>query len=165
MSTFYDTISSPVGPLRLAGDGGALEHLQLAATGPAPAGWRHDPAALAEAVAQLRAYFAGELREFALSLRPHGAPFQRRVWDALLEIPYGETAGYGELARWIGSPGAARAVGGANARNPIALVIPCHRVIAADGTLGGYGGGLWRKRLLLDLEAGRPALAPAGPGT
>jgi methylated-DNA-[protein]-cysteine S-methyltransferase len=103
---------------------------------------------------ELDEYFAGTRREFELELEPRGNDFELRVWRALLEIPYGETASYGEIARRVGSPDAARAVGVANARNPIAVIVPCHRVIGADGTLTGYGGGLERKRLLLDLESG-----------
>jgi methylated-DNA-[protein]-cysteine S-methyltransferase len=103
---------------------------------------------------QLLEYFAGRRTEFDLRLSMAGTPFQESVWRALQEIPYGETISYGELARRIGRPADARAVGTANGRNPIAVVVPCHRVIGADGRLVGYGGGLERKRLLLDLEAG-----------
>ena len=102
---------------------------------------------------QLDAYFAGELSEFDLPLAPHGTPFQRRVWDELSRIPFGETTSYSELARRLGDPKLVRAVGLANGRNPLAIVIPCHRVIGAGGSLTGYGGGLDRKRWLLDLEA------------
>ncbi|MBO0838982.1 MAG: methylated-DNA--[protein]-cysteine S-methyltransferase, partial [Actinobacteria bacterium] len=102
---------------------------------------------------QLDAYFAGELTEFSLPLAPAGTQFQRQVWAALQQIPYGQTWSYGQLAEKIGNPAAVRAVGLANGRNPIAVVIPCHRVIGADGSLTGYGGGLDRKRFLLDLEA------------
>ena len=101
---------------------------------------------------QLDAYFAGELRTFDLPLAPAGTPFQRQVWDALTTIPYGETTSYGELAESIGRPGSARAVGAANGRNPVAIVVPCHRVIGADRTLTGYAGGLAAKRTLLTLE-------------
>ncbi len=102
---------------------------------------------------QLDEYFAGDRREFDLPLVPLGSEFQRRVWDGLLEIPYGETISYGELAREIGRPAAARAVGMANGQNPISIVIPCHRVIGADGALTGYAGGVERKRLLLEHES------------
>ncbi|MBI4564737.1 MAG: methylated-DNA--[protein]-cysteine S-methyltransferase [Planctomycetes bacterium] len=122
------------------------------------AGLRRDDRRLAEARRQLRAYFAGELREFRLSLALQGTPFQRRVWAGLQTIPYGETISYAELARRIGRPKAGRAVGGANHRNPIAIIVPCHRVIGADGTLVGYGGGLERKKTLLALEARVAAL-------
>ncbi|AKU19220.1 cysteine methyltransferase [Luteipulveratus mongoliensis] len=109
--------------------------------------------ALAETVEiQLRAYLAGERDDFDLPLAPHGTPFQQKVWQALLQIPYGETVTYGELAARIGSPAASRAVGLANGRNPISVIVPCHRVIGADGSLTGYGGGLERKQALLELE-------------
>jgi methylated-DNA-[protein]-cysteine S-methyltransferase len=108
-----------------------------------------------EAQAQLDAYFAGELQRFELPLAPRGTEFQRSVWAALLEIPYGSTSTYSELAAAIGRPSACRAVGAANGRNPLAVVVPCHRVIGAAGGLTGYGGGLQRKRLLLALEAGK----------
>jgi methylated-DNA-[protein]-cysteine S-methyltransferase len=150
--TLYDTIDTPIGDLLLAGDGEALTTVEMGGA-PRP-GWRRDPAALGDAAGQLRAYFAGELRDFDLPLAPHGTPFQREVWAALRDIPYGETITYGELAAAVGRPGSARAVGAANGQNPIAVVIPCHRVIGASGALTGYGGGLPRKRLLLDLESG-----------
>ena len=108
---------------------------------------------------ELEEYFEGRRTSFDVPVALHGTPFQRRVWEALLEIPYGETTSYGELARRLGSPRAMRAVGLANGRNPVAVIVPCHRVIGADGTLTGYGGGLERKRLLLELESRR--LAPS----
>jgi methylated-DNA-[protein]-cysteine S-methyltransferase len=114
--------------------------------------WRRDDSAFTEACGQLDEYFAGERTEFDLPLNPAGTPFQRRVWDALKTIPYGEIRSYGEIAEQIGRPGAARAVGLANGRNPISIVVPCHRVIGASGALTGYGGGLERKQYLLDLE-------------
>jgi methylated-DNA-[protein]-cysteine S-methyltransferase len=154
--TLYDTIDSPLGELLLAGDGRALSVLHM--DGAPKAGWRRDPGALKEAAGQLRAYFAGELRDFDLPLAPQGTAFQQRVWSALREIPYGRTVSYSELAASVGRPDAARAVGAANGRNPIAVIIPCHRVVGAAGALTGYGGGLGRKRLLLDLEAGRQSL-------
>jgi len=113
--------------------------------------------------AQLEEYFAGKRREFELPLRYPGTPFQEKVWSALLKIPYGSTCSYQDIARRIGEPGAVRAVGTANGMNRIAIVIPCHRVVNANGALGGYGGGLWRKRLLLDLEAGQRNLLEAAP--
>lgn len=152
-TTLYDTIDSPLGELLLASDGRALTAVHMGGA-PGP-GWQRDPVPLREAADQLQAYFAGELREFDLPLAPAGTPFQREVWEALRRIPYGETIGYGELAAAVGRPHAARAVGAANGRNPIAVVVPCHRVIGASGALTGYGGGLGRKRLLLDLEAGQ----------
>ena len=109
---------------------------------------------------QLEEYFAGERTTFDVPLAPEGAPFEREVWRALEEIPYGETVSYGEIARRVGQPTAARAVGTANGRNPIAVIVPCHRVIGANGSLTGYGGGLERKRLLLELERGQGRLQP-----
>jgi O-6-methylguanine DNA methyltransferase len=108
--------------------------------------------------AQLGEYFAGKRRDFDLPLRYPGTPFQEKVWSALLKIPYGTTCSYKDVAQKVGSPGAVRAVGTANGMNRIAIVIPCHRVVNANGDLGGYGGGLWRKRLLLDLEQGQRTL-------
>jgi O-6-methylguanine DNA methyltransferase len=132
-----------------------------------------NPKALQPLKRALERYFRGELRSFDLPLAPEGTPFQRRVWRALCRVPYGATVSYGELARRIGRPGASRAVGRANATNPISIVIPCHRVIGADGTLTGYGGGLGRKQRLLELEArgaagkrrsrGRARAQPATP--
>lgn len=148
-------VPSPVGPLTLAAEGGALTAIDFGA----PAGFADGaPTAsplLTEAARQLAAYFSGELREFDLPLRPSGTPFQLAVWEALRRIPYGATVTYGELARGIGRPTAARAVGGANHRNPLAIVVPCHRVIGADGTLTGYAGGLDIKSALLAVESGR----------
>lgn len=140
------------------GDGESLRGLHFAAgASPAP-GASADRAAFASVLAQLGEYFAGARRTFDVPLDLRGSEFQRAVWAALLEIPYGETASYGEIARRVGRPGKARAVGRANGSNPIAVIVPCHRVIGADGTLTGYGGGLERKRLLLDLESGRAQL-------
>ena len=148
----------PVGELMLVGDGESLRGLHFAAgASPAP-GASADRAAFASVLAQLGEYFAGARRTFDVPLDLRGSEFQRAVWAALLEIPYGETASYGEIARRVGRPGKARAVGRANGSNPIAVIVPCHRVIGADGTLTGYGGGLERKRLLLDLESGRAQL-------
>ena len=152
-ATVYE---SPVGPLRLEARDGALVALHLnARPGAEDLG---DPV-LAEATTQLREYFAGTRTSFELPLQMHGNAFEQRVWGALREIPYGETASYGEIAVQIGAPGAARAVGVANARNPIAIIVPCHRVIGANGKLVGFGGGLPMKRALLDLEQGIHALA------
>jgi methylated-DNA-[protein]-cysteine S-methyltransferase len=121
--------------------------------------WARDDNAFPEARQQLAQYFAGERTSFDLKLHMDGTAFQRTVWRALTEIPYGETISYGELARRIGRPDRARAVGTANGQNPIAVIVPCHRVIGADGKLVGYGGGLENKRLLLDLEQGAIPLA------
>jgi len=155
----YSTLTTPIGELMLtADDDGALTSVNLPNRHPDPAGWERDDELLADARRQLTEYFAGERTEFDLPLRPAGAPFQLRVWEALLRIPYGETASYGEMARELGHPTASRAVGAANGRNPIAIVVPCHRVIGANGSLTGYAGGLECKRALLDLELGRTAL-------
>ena len=157
MTQRFHTIDSPIGELLLTSDGRSLTRIHMLPRGAAlhrpAAHWRRDPAALDDAELQLREYFAGRRTEFDLPLAPEGTPFQRRVWEALREIPYGTTVSYGELARRVGHPDGARAVGAANGRNPIAIVIPCHRVIGAGGALVGYGGGLDRKRVLLELEA------------
>src|SRR5215471_6935535 len=144
---------TPIGALRLVSNGDAVVELSFsgAFTYRSPNG--ADPV-LEEAAAQLRAYFSGQLRDFDLPLAPHGTPFQQRVWRALRQIPYGRTCSYSEIAALIDEPGKARAVGVANGRNPIAIIIPCHRVIGADGELVGYGGGLKTKRWLLELESG-----------
>jgi len=147
----YTTVKSPIGDLLLTSDGERLTGLKMSPFRPDPA-WKRSPAALGPAAAQLEAYFAGELRAFDLELTTVGSPFQRSVWHALADIPYGETISYGELARRIGNPRAVRAVGRANGANPIAIVLPCHRVIGSNGTLTGYGGGLDRKAKLLALE-------------
>jgi methylated-DNA-[protein]-cysteine S-methyltransferase len=148
-----------VGELTLVGDGEALSGLYMTDhrhQPPLPAAARRDDAAFNSAREQLAEYFAGERTEFDLALRMEGSPFQREVWRALQRIGYGQTLSYGELARRIGRPHASRAVGLANGRNPISIVVPCHRVVGSSGALTGYGGGLERKRFLLDLEA--PAL-------
>jgi methylated-DNA-[protein]-cysteine S-methyltransferase len=154
--TFLARVDSPCGALLLTSDGSALTGLYLPehAGGPRldPRGYEDD-APFKSAREQLAAWFAGERRSFDLPLGLRGTPFQRRVWRALLDIPYGTTISYAELARRIGRPSAVRAVGAANARNPISIIVPCHRVIAADGSLTGYGGGLPRKAWLLAHEA------------
>lgn len=152
--TCQRTIDSPIGPLTLAGEDGKLSHLLMLDHSHAPnrTGWRRDDAAFPEVVEQLAAYFAGDLTEFDLSYQMVGTEFQRRVWTALLTIPYGQTRSYGQLAMQIGAPTASRAVGLANGRNPISIIVPCHRVIGSNGSLTGYGGGVERKRALLDLE-------------
>ncbi len=154
MTVLYSILPSPIGEILLFGDREALAGLYMEPWSVDPA-WRRDDGAFAAAREQLDAYFAGERTEFDLPLAPNGTEFQRRVWAALREIPYGETTSYGALAARIGAPGAARAVGLANGRNPISIVVPCHRVVGASGSLIGYGGGLERKRALLDLERGR----------
>jgi len=139
-----------------AGDRGILR-IGFGSDHPDPAWIRDDHHPLIqEARRQLEKYFAGELRQFDLPLDLQGTPFQKRVWAALLAIPYGETRSYSQLALQIGAPRAARAVGSANHANPLAIVVPCHRVIAAGGVLGGYGGGLDRKRFQLELERSAP---------
>ena len=155
--TRYRIIDSPIGPLTLAGVGPTLQHLRMVdqTYEPDRADWVRDDTAFADAVAQLEDYFAGQLTSFDLELELIGTAFQRRVWTALQTIPYGETASYGQIAEQIGSPGAARAVGLANGHNPISIIVPCHRVIGSNGSLTGYGGGLDRKRALLDLERNR----------
>jgi methylated-DNA-[protein]-cysteine S-methyltransferase len=125
---------------------------------PSRTDWSADPGAFNDAVDQLGAYFAGELTDFDIELDLRGTEFQQRVWRVLLTIPYGDTRSYGEIAEQIGAPGAARAVGLANGHNPIAIVVPCHRVIGARGSLTGYGGGLDRKRSLLELEQKRASV-------
>jgi methylated-DNA-[protein]-cysteine S-methyltransferase len=150
--TFY---SSPLGELLLTSDGDALTGLYLPRRGvrPAPApGGRPDCAVFREARGQLGAYFGGKLRTFSLPLAPGGTEFQQLVWRELCNIPFGATASYAEVARRIGRPTASRAVGAANGSNPISIVVPCHRVVGADGTLTGYGGGLDRKEWLLRHE-------------
>jgi methylated-DNA-[protein]-cysteine S-methyltransferase len=153
------TIGSPVGPLTLAGQDDRLMHLRMVdqTYEPSRDGWEPDDSAFTDAVAQLEAYFAGELLAFDLELNLVGTQFQRRVWEALLTIPYGETRSYGQIAQQIGSAGASRAVGLANGHNPISIIVPCHRVIGANGSLTGYGGGLERKKSLLDMEKNRVA--------
>ncbi len=159
-------MESPVGPLRLVAEGGALIEVAFvdSAAGAAPATAADDPL-LERAATQLREYFAGARETFDLPLAPRGTEFQRGVWNALLGIPYGGTISYGTLAGRLGNPNASRAVGLANGANPIAIVIPCHRVIGADGSLTGYGGGLDRKKTLLALESKLPLLAGTRPAT
>ena len=155
-TTLYSTISSPIGELLLASDGESVTGLYMQSQkhgATQTRDWKRDETALKRPRVQLQAYFAGELRDFELPLAAEGTPFQQRVWRALCDIPYGETISYGELARRIGQPSAARAVGLANGQNPSAIVVPCHRVIGADGSLTGYGGGLERKRWLLAHES------------
>jgi methylated-DNA-[protein]-cysteine S-methyltransferase len=144
-------MSSPIGPLTLTAENGALTAVDFGARQGRPVA---DDPVLHEAARQLTAYFAGDLRRFDLPLRARGTPFQLTVWEALSRIPYGATISYRELAESIGRPTAARAVGHANGCNPLAIVVPCHRVIGADGTLTGYAGGVDAKAALLALESG-----------
>ncbi|HYM56683.1 MAG TPA: methylated-DNA--[protein]-cysteine S-methyltransferase [Solirubrobacteraceae bacterium] len=154
----YSIISTPIGPLMLRGDTRALTGLHLPGRHPATDGLLLDDERFADEARQLAEYFDGTRRSFEIALRAAGGAFQCRVWAELERIPYGETASYGEIARRLGAPAASRAVGAANGRNPIAIVVPCHRVIGGSGSLTGYGCGLECKRALLDLEAGRAAL-------
>jgi len=162
-SVLYTRIDSPVGPLLLAADEAGLRLIEFH-TPRHPmsriADWREgDDEVLRETQRQLGQYFDGRRRLFDLPLAPHGTPFQRCVWQALATIPYGQTISYAQLATRIGKPSAMRAVGAANGRNPLPIVLPCHRVIGTDGSLTGFGGGLPTKHFLLTMEG---ALAPAG---
>ncbi len=151
----YRIIESPVGPLTLAGNDKALTNLHMQNQSHPPKGrdaWVLDEQAFPEVLDQIDAYFAGELTEFDVTLSLEGTPFQRQVWSTLRGIPFGETVSYGEVAARIGRPAASRAVGLANGRNPVAIIVPCHRVVGSTGTLTGYAAGLARKQKLLDLE-------------
>jgi methylated-DNA-[protein]-cysteine S-methyltransferase len=163
----YAHLDTPIGTLLIAGDAAAVLQIAFPCQGKpvkAEAGWQPSQRGpVAEAVRQLREYFAGTRTGFDLPLAPTGTAFQRSVWRQLQEIPYGETISYGELARRVGNPKASRAVGSANGANPLPIVIPCHRVIAGDGTLGGFGGGLSTKRTLLALEGLAKKVRPGGP--
>jgi methylated-DNA-[protein]-cysteine S-methyltransferase len=164
----YVIVDSPIGRLLLRTDGDSLTGLYMDVPGrpfPGMTDVEEDANAgpLPEAVRQLEEYFAGNRRDFDLPLCLNGTEFQQRVWRALTEIPFGDTWSYGELAKWIGNPSASRAVGLANGRNPISILVPCHRVIGADGSLTGYGGGLQRKQWLLaheGLQGGRRGQRP-----
>ncbi|MFJ9712963.1 methylated-DNA--[protein]-cysteine S-methyltransferase [Streptomyces sp. NPDC101234] len=153
----HTVTGSPYGPLTLVAEDGTLCGLYMEDQRHRPPeetfGTRDDDL-FAETEEQLSAYFAGELKEFTVELRLNGTPFQRSVWEQLRLIPYGETRSYGELAEGLGNPQASRAVGLANGKNPVGIIVPCHRVIGANGSLTGYGGGLPRKRRLLDFERG-----------
>lgn len=151
-SLYYDVMETPMGELYLVADEAGLCQLDFSTEGVPHLEWQHAPQRLAEARAQMTAYFKGELQQFDLPLAPRGTEFQRRVWRELCAIPFAETISYGELARRIGRPSASRAVGAANGQNPIAIIIPCHRVIGANGKLTGYAGGLDRKAFLLAHE-------------
>jgi methylated-DNA-[protein]-cysteine S-methyltransferase len=153
----YRYLDTPIGRLLLAGDGSALHRIDFQGgrrpRRPDP-GWQQRAGAFDDVAVQLTDYFAGRRQRFELSLAPEGTPFQQRVWRALLDIPYGDTISYAQLAARIGQPSASRAVGLANGSNPLPVVIPCHRVIGANGKLTGYGGGLPIKERLLALERG-----------
>jgi methylated-DNA-[protein]-cysteine S-methyltransferase len=149
----YSVVDTLIGTLTVAGTEDAVHEIHFGARRESDAFEAAAGAALREAAAQLRAYFAGELREFDLPLAPAGTEFQRSVWSHLRGIPYAETTTYGAIARAIGRPAAVRAVGAANGANPLPLVVPCHRVIGSNGALTGFGGGIEVKRWLLDHEA------------
>lgn len=154
-SCLYTLLASPVGEILVAGDHQGLRRIIFqggAHPMTIPGAWRRDDAAFNEARRQLTAYFGGDLREFDLPLAPEGTPFQKAAWAELCRIPYGETLTYGAQAARLGQPNASRAVGAANGRNPLGIVIPCHRVIGASGKLTGYYGGLRIKEALLELE-------------
>ena len=156
MTTYYHYLKTPIGQLLLAGNADCLNLLGFPQGSMArrhETSWVKDGNPFKEVCVQLEAYFEGDLQDFDLPLAPEGTEFQQRVWDALTEIPYGETWSYGELARHIGKPKASRAVGAANGLNPIPVIIPCHRVIGGSGKLTGFGGGLETKEYLLALEA------------
>jgi methylated-DNA-[protein]-cysteine S-methyltransferase len=153
------TVTSPVGPLAMTASGGRLVAIRFAFDVPGVVPPDDRCAPLSTAADQLAAYFAGSLRAFDLPVGlDGGTAFQRAVWEQVRAIPYGVTRSYGELAAALGRPDRVRAVAAAVGRVPVPIVVPCHRVVGADGRLVGYGGGLWRKRTLLDLEAGRLAL-------
>ena len=153
--TFSTQFSTTVGALTLEGDDRSLTRVGFG-TPRSPQG---DARAVADAAIQLEQYFAGKRTEFELDVELDGTPFERRVWDEVRAIPYGQTATYAEIARRVGRPGASRAVGRANARNPVAVIVPCHRVVGSDGSLTGYAGGIEMKRALLDLERGQRRVA------
>jgi methylated-DNA-[protein]-cysteine S-methyltransferase len=163
--TRFARIASPLGPLVAVAEGDALAALDFTdakyARSPEPS-WIEDPAwpVLRACAAQLAEYFAGERGRFDLPLDPRGTPFRKRVWAEIAKVPYGETMTYAELARRAGAPGSARAAGAATGRNPLAIVVPCHRIVATGGALTGYAGGLARKEYLLALE-GAPLAARA----
>ena len=146
---FKRSMSTPLGPLVLEVEDGYLTQAQFSEEDP---GESDDDPVLVQAEAQLRQYFKGELEEFDLPLRPHGTDFDQKVWTELKEVPYGRTSTYGFLANKLENPGAIRAVGRANGRNPLAIIVPCHRIIGSDGKLTGYAGGLRRKHWLLQHE-------------
>jgi len=151
----FARLPSPVGELTIGADATGITAIAFPGEVPTAQGADNPSPLIREAVRQLRAYFAGRLTHFELPLNPAGTAFQKSVWQALLAVPHGATASYGEIAAAVGNPRASRAVGLANGRNPIAIVVPCHRIIGRDGSLTGYGGGLDRKRWLLAHEQRR----------
>lgn len=161
MTTFYTYLDSPLEHLLLTSDGSALTGVYMGEHADVPAAhpdWVQDDTArpFPGTAKQLADYFADSLSEFNVPVRLEGTSFQKQVWDALKSIPYGETVSYGEIARRIGKPSAVRAVGLAVGRNPVSIILPCHRVVGSTGGLTGYGGGLWRKQFLLELEGCYP---------
>lgn len=155
---YYCHMNSPIGELLLAGDGESLQQVMLAGesrSGSLPGDWLRRNGVFDEPRRQLLAYFTGELQHFTLKLTPRGSDFQQQVWSALTEIPYGETRSYADIARRINRPTAVRAVGAAAGRNPLPIVVPCHRVIGSNGGLVGFAGGLPAKAALLELEQSR----------
>ena len=157
MDRTFRVVDSPLGALTLVSQDGLLVGLYQENQRYRPADdalGKRDDAGFGSLVEQLDAYFTGGLQRFDVAVNPHGTQFQRRVWTALTQIPYGSTTSYGQLADSLGAPRAVRAVGAANGRNPISIVVPCHRVVGASGSLTGYAGGVDRKRWLLDLEGG-----------
>lgn len=165
MTTYWTAVDSPLGTLWLTADEYGLSGLRMDRTPGAPHdGWVEDDTRFDKVREQIAAYFAGDLREFDVPLRMRGTPFQLRVWETLRSIPYGEVRSYREIAEQIGHPTASRAVGAANGRNPVSLIVPCHRVVGASGVLTGYAWGLQRKQALLELEAGQAGRQPALAG-
>jgi methylated-DNA-[protein]-cysteine S-methyltransferase len=154
---FYTFLEdTPAGRILVAGDQSALKEVRFLKERPGqvevPDHWRQGERPLREALRQLRLYFAGKLKTFDIPIEPEGTSFQQRVWQALRGVPFGETASYGQIAKAIGQPKACRAVGAANGRNPIPIIVPCHRIIGSNGALVGFGGGLGVKQALLRLE-------------
>ena len=152
VETYWMHLPSPIGPLLLASDGEAITHLFMSDVTP-HAGWKADTGPFRLAVAELDAYFEGELTSFTVPVALRGTPFQLEAWNALRTIPYGETRSYGQQAKLIGRPSASRAVGAANGKNRVSIIVPCHRVIGSTGRLTGFGGGLDRKKWLLEHES------------
>ena len=156
MTTYFDTMDSPVGALLFVSEGEGISGIYMEEHRRGPRStydWHPNPEIFTAAKQQLAEYFRGERTEFDIELAPRGTEFQQRVWAALRTVPFGETVTYAELAQMAGVPGSARAAGGANARNPVSIVVPCHRVVGSNGTLTGYAGGIERKRDLLAHEA------------
>jgi methylated-DNA-[protein]-cysteine S-methyltransferase len=156
MNTYFNTLKSPLGELFITGDGQSITRLYLENQkhrDPQQQSWKRNVKLFKTAHEQLDAYFAGDLHTFELPLAAAGTVFQQQVWQGLMDIPFGQTESYGTLAKRIGKPTASRAVGMANGRNPISIIVPCHRVIGANGSLTGYGGGIKRKSWLLKHEA------------